>query len=73
IDGVTVDDVHSNIVFVDLDGPARPKADGLLAHLERHGILATGLYRMRFVTHLGITDADVDTVCEVATDYLGQR
>ncbi|MGL4176201.1 MAG: low-specificity L-threonine aldolase [Dermatophilaceae bacterium] len=71
IEGVTVDPVHSNIVFVELDGPAKHRADGLLPHLERHGILATGLYRLRFVTHLGVTDADVEKVGQIVADYLG--
>ncbi|MGL5864707.1 MAG: low-specificity L-threonine aldolase [Dermatophilaceae bacterium] len=71
IDGVSVDPVHTNIVFVELDGPAKRRADGFLGHLERHGILATGLSKLRFVTHLDITDADVEKVCQIAADYLG--
>ncbi len=68
IDGATVDPVHSNIVFVDLSGPAKAKAAGLLEHLKQHGILATGLYRLRFVTHL-----DVDAVAvERAADVMGR-
>lgn len=67
IDGVSVDPVHSNIVFVDLTGPAHAKAAGLLAHLQQHGILATGLYRLRFVTHLDVSN--VDRVIDVVTRY----
>jgi threonine aldolase len=67
IDGVSVDPVHSNIVFVDLSGPALAKAAGLLAHLQQRGILATGLYRLRFVTHLDVSS--VDRVIDVITQY----
>lgn len=68
IEGVSVDPVHSNIVFVDLAGPAQAKAIGLLAHLQQNGILATGLYRLRFVTHLDVDS--VDHVIDVVTRYL---
>ena len=68
IEGVSVDAVHSNIVFVDLTGPAHAKAAGLLAHLQQHDILATGLYRLRFVTHLDVSN--VDRVIDVITRYL---
>jgi threonine aldolase len=67
IEGVSVDPVHSNIVFVDLSGPAQTKAAGLLAHLQQHGILATGLYRLRFVTHSDVNS--VDRVIDVITKY----
>ena len=67
IQGVSVDSIHSNIVFVDLTGPAQTQAAGLLAHLKQHNILATGLYRLRFVTHLDVDS--VDRVIDVITRY----
>ena len=67
IEGVSVEAVHSNIVFVDLTGSAQAKAAGLLAHLQQHDILATGLYRLRFVTHLDVSN--VDRVIDVITRY----
>jgi threonine aldolase len=69
IEGATVDPVHSNIVFVDLNGPAQTKAAGLLEHLKQHGILATGLYRLRFVTHLDVNAADVERAAQVIQRY----
>ncbi|HEY1227619.1 MAG TPA: low-specificity L-threonine aldolase, partial [Ramlibacter sp.] len=45
---------QTNIVFVDLAGAARDKSAALLDHLKQQGVLATGLYRLRFVTHLDI-------------------
>lgn len=69
IPGATVDPVHSNIVFVDLNGPAKAKATGFLAHLKQHHILATGLYRLRFVTHLDVDTAGVDRAIDVIQQY----
>lgn len=69
IEGAVLDPVHTNIVFVELHGPAKEKAAGFLPHLEANGILSTGLYRLRFVTHLDIDDADIDRTSEVITSY----
>ena len=69
IDGVTVDPVHSNIVFVELGGAAAAKAAGFLEHLKAHNILATGLYRMRFVTHLDVDAGGIERVIGVVRRY----
>jgi threonine aldolase len=69
IPGATVDPVHSNIVFVDLAGPAKAKAAGLIAHLKQHHILATGLYRLRFVTHLDVDAGDIDRTIHIVQHY----
>jgi threonine aldolase len=61
IDGLHVEAPHTNIVFVDLVGAAREKSAQLLDHLKAKGVLATGLYRLRFVTHLDVDAAGVDT------------
>ncbi|AMM25128.1 low-specificity L-threonine aldolase [Variovorax sp. PAMC 28711] len=60
IDGLTVEAPHTNIVFVDLTGAAQARSSELLASLNAQGILATGLYRLRFVTHLDVDAAGVD-------------
>ncbi|RZI95824.1 MAG: low-specificity L-threonine aldolase [Variovorax sp.] len=60
VPGLVVEPPHTNIVFVDLSGEARERSAGLLDHLRRHGVLATGLYRLRFVTHLDVDAAGVD-------------
>jgi threonine aldolase len=57
IEGVVVERPQTNIVFVDLEGAARARSAQLLDHLKNHGVLATGLYRLRMVTHLDV-DAD---------------
>ena len=69
IEGLTVDPVHSNIVFVDVQEPLKAKAAGLIAHLQAHNILATGLYRLRFVTHLDVDAAGVERAAAVIRDY----
>ena len=69
IDGLVVDPVHSNIVFVDVSEPLKTKAAGLIDHLKSHGILATGLYRLRFVTHLDVDQAGVDRAALVIREY----
>jgi len=60
IEGVQVEPPQSNIVFVDLLGPARERSAQLLEALKSDGVLATGLYRLRFVTHLDVDAAGVD-------------
>ncbi len=60
IEGLTVEAPHTNIVFVDLTGAAQARSADLLASLNAQGILATGLYRLRFVTHLDVDAAGVD-------------
>jgi threonine aldolase len=64
IHGLTVETPDTNILFVDLVGDARDRSESLLAHLKSHGVLATGLYRLRFVTHL---DVDAEGVDRAAT------
>jgi len=60
IEGLEVEAPHTNIVFVDLTGAAQARSSELLASLNSQGILATGLYRLRFVTHLDVDAAGVD-------------
>lgn len=58
--GVQVEPPQTNMVFVDLDGPARQRAAELLPYLAAQGVLATGLYRLRFVTHMDVDAAGID-------------
>jgi threonine aldolase len=69
IEGVQVEMPHTNILFVDLDGAARERSAGLIPHLAARGILATGLYRLRFVTHLDVDAAGVDRAVTAIRDY----
>lgn len=58
--GVQVEPPQTNILFVDLTGPARERSAELLAYLKERDILATGLYRLRFVTHLDVDGDGID-------------
>jgi threonine aldolase len=60
IDGLQVEAPQTNMVFVDLTGAARERPAQLLEHLKGHGVLVTGLYRLRFVTHLDVDAAGID-------------
>ena len=57
IDGLRVRSAQTNIVFVDV---ADGRGPDLLAHMKAHGVLATGLIGLRFVTHLDVDAAGID-------------
>jgi threonine aldolase len=65
--GVTVQAPQTNIVFVDL---APEKAAGVVERLARAGVLCTGLYRLRFVTHLNVSSADITRAVAVLRQHL---
>jgi threonine aldolase len=60
IEGLQVEAPQTNILFVDLVGDAKAKGAALQAHLKQAGIDMTGLYRLRFVTHLDVDRAGID-------------
>ena len=60
IEGLAVEVPQTNIVFVDLHGAARQQSAALMAQLQESGVRATGLYRLRFVTHLDVDAAGVE-------------
>ena len=60
IPGLHVEAPQTNILFADLVGDARTKGAALQAHLKLAGIDMTGLYRLRFVTHLDVDRAGID-------------
>jgi threonine aldolase len=70
LEDVRVDPVHSNIVFVDFQGQMKARAETLLPFLKSHGILATGLYRVRFVTHLDVTEDGVEQAARLIRKHL---
>jgi threonine aldolase len=67
IDGVRVVPPDTNIVFVDVE-PAR--GQGLLEHLKSRGVLATGLYRLRFATHLDVDADGVDRAAAALREHM---
>lgn len=70
IEGVKVEAPDTNIVFVDLTGTAQARSAELIASLNQQGILATGLYRLRFVTHLDVDAAGVDRAVAAIRRFL---
>ncbi|KPF42698.1 threonine aldolase [beta proteobacterium AAP51] len=65
--GVTVQPPQTNIVFVDL---APEKAPGVVERLRAAGVLCTGLYRLRFVTHLNVSADDITRAVAVLRQHL---
>jgi threonine aldolase len=57
IEGLQVRSAQTNIVFVDV---ANHRGPALLDHLKAHGVLATGLIGLRFVTHLNVNAQGID-------------
>jgi threonine aldolase len=57
IKGLALEEPQTNIVFADV---AKDKAQSLIDALKAQGVLVTGLYRLRFVTHLDVDAAGVD-------------
>jgi threonine aldolase len=60
IAGLVVEPAQSNMVFVELVGQAKARAPELLPFLAARGVLASGLYRLRFVTHLDVDAAGIE-------------
>ncbi len=60
VDGLAVAAPQTNIVFVDLIGPAREKSAEFMAFLKSRDVLVLGLYRLRFVMHLDVDAAGVE-------------
>ncbi len=80
IEGVAFAAPASNILFVDL-APALVQArtaarwggghDTLVEQLRSRGVLCTGLYKLRFVTHLDVDSAGVDRAVAEIRQALG--
>ena len=69
IHSLAVEPPQTNIVFVDLTDEAKAQSAALLDHLAENGIQATGLYRLRFVTHLDVNAADIDRAVSVIRGF----
>lgn len=65
--GVTVQPPQTNIVFVDL---APEKAPGAVERLRAAGVLVTGLYRLRLVTHLDVGAEDIARAIPLLRQHL---
>jgi threonine aldolase len=67
IPGVSVVRPDTNIVFANLAGGRTP---ALLEHLARHGVLATGLIGLRFVTHLDVDADGIDRALAAVAEFM---
>ncbi|HET7865300.1 MAG TPA: low-specificity L-threonine aldolase [Burkholderiaceae bacterium] len=69
--GVSVETPQTNIVFVDL-APERAQRDGLglVERARARGLLCTGLYRLRFVTHLDVSRDDTLRAVQLLRELL---
>jgi threonine aldolase len=72
IDGLQIEAPQTNIMFVDLTGPAREQSEALLKHLAGQGVLATGLYRLRFATHLDVDAPGIDRAIAAIRQFFGK-
>jgi threonine aldolase len=65
--GLAIERPQTNMVFVEVTGD---RGAALLAHLERHGVRATGgARRLRFVTHLDVDAAGIDRAIEAVRSF----
>jgi threonine aldolase len=71
IPGLQFETPQTNILFVDLVGEAKSRGAALQAHLKSEGIDMTGLYRLRFVTHLDVDRAGVDRAIAAIRQFFG--
>jgi threonine aldolase len=65
--GLTIETPETNMVFVDVE---HGRAQALIDHLKAHGVLATGLYRLRFVTHLDVDASGIDHAVAQIREHL---
>lgn len=65
--GLTVEAPQTNIVFADLAGD---RAATLMPFLKSRGVLATGLYKLRFVTHLDVDAEGVERAIAAVREHL---
>jgi threonine aldolase len=64
--GVTVTPPQTNIVFAQV---ADGRGAALIDHLKAHGVLATGMIGLRFVTHLDIDGERIDHAIDIARQF----
>ena len=59
-------DNQTNMVFVDIE---QSVADDFIKQMKQQGILLSGRYNLRLVTHLDISDQDIDHTIKKINDY----
>jgi threonine aldolase len=70
--GVRIQTPQTNIVFVDLDASLQQRhAQGVVSALQHEGVLCTGLYRLRLVTHLDVSAQQIQAAVAAIRRVLG--
>ncbi len=69
ITDLVVETPQTNILFVDLIGAAKTRSADLMAHLKASGVRVTGLYRLRFVTHMDVDAQGVDRAAAAVREF----
>jgi threonine aldolase len=67
---LSVRSAQTNIVFVDV---ADGRGPALLDFLKAHGVLATGLIGLRFVTHLDVDAAGIDHTIQCIQQFFSRQ
>jgi threonine aldolase len=67
LDGVKVQPPQSNMVFIEV---APQRGAGLVERLAERGLLCTGLYQLRLVTHLDVSSEDIDRAAAILRETL---
>lgn len=65
--GVRVEPPQTNMVFVELP---RERAHGVVERLRARGLLCTGLYQLRLVTHLDVSRDDIERAIVILRETL---
>ena len=61
------DEPMTNMVFVDIE---QDKAGKFQQYLAKRGVAVTGLYRLRFVTHLDISNEQIQKTIQIIREFL---
>ena len=74
--GLQVEVPRTYIVFVDLvdnGGGTKARSAELIPYLKSRGVLATGLYWLRFVVHMDVDAASIDLAVQAIQRYWEKR
>lgn len=70
VDGLTVQPVQTNMVWLEVSPSVAP---GFVQRLASRGVLASGDARVRFVTHLDVSRADVEHAASLIRECVSER
>lgn len=69
IPDLDISPAQTNMIFLTAKNANDEKFKGLTQYLTQNGILTTGSYQLRFVTHLDVNQDDIDYVIEKTNAY----